>query len=241
MPQRSGISQRRFVQLGGGVAAIGLAGGFASADNHDEDDSDSDDGTDGSSEDSTSEDGGTANVRVAHLSPDAPAVDETGDALFESVEFGDSSYAEVPAGSYRLCVYPAGEREEAVLGVDVETTGGTVSSAFATGYVMPDDAPADETFDIVLPPIRAATWTTTDDGRRRLIVPFFRRCTPLLMADSGGYLSLGLLMFCICPPHSGQSPGWRSPSIRSPQPAHSYVLGRSPSYGSFFTMSDVRY
>ncbi|ADJ15271.1 DUF4397 domain-containing protein [Halalkalicoccus jeotgali] len=248
MPQRSGISRRRFVQLGGGVAVVGLAGGFASADNH------SDDQAEGG--DSMDDGGETANVRVAHLSPDAPNVDvfvddeavledvpfkavsdylelpagtynvkvalagegadaavldedldvpaadltvaavgevadenqslelavleddnsdpgedtarvravhaspdapavdvvvaETGDALFEGVEFGDAAYAEVPAGEYRLCIYPAGEREEAVLGADVEAMGGTVASAFATGYVMPEEAPADEAFDIVL-------------------------------------------------------------------------------------------
>lgn len=250
MPQRSGISRRRFVQLGGGVAAIGLAGGFASADSHG-----GEDHADESGEKSMADDGTTANVRVAHLSPDAPNVDvfvdgaavlegvafktvsqylelpagmhnvkvapagegaeaavldedldvpaadltvaaigevagenqplelavfeddnsdpgdaarvravhaspdapavdvvvaETGDAVFEGVEFGDAAYAEVPAGSFRLCIYPAGQREEAVLGVDVEADAGTVYSAFAAGYVTPDDAPADEPFDLVL-------------------------------------------------------------------------------------------
>ncbi|WP_122088419.1 DUF4397 domain-containing protein [Halalkalicoccus subterraneus] len=250
MAQKSGVSRRRFVQIGGGLAALTLAGGFASADSHDGDDHD--EGMDEAAED----DGETANVRVAHLSPDAPNVDvfvddevvledvpftavsdylelpvgsynvkvspagagpdgavldedldvpaadltvaaigevadenqslelavleddnsdpgdgtarvravhaspdapavdvvvaETGDALFEGVEFGDAAYAEVPAGDYRLCVYPAGEREEAVLGADVEAAGGSVASAFAAGYVMPEDAPADEAFDIVL-------------------------------------------------------------------------------------------
>jgi hypothetical protein len=96
----------------------------------------------------------TARVRAVHASPDAPAVDvvvaETGDALFEGVEFGGSGYVEVPEGSYRLCIYPAGEREEAVLGVDVEAASNTVYSAFAAGYVAPDDAPADEPFDLLL-------------------------------------------------------------------------------------------
>lgn len=249
MPQRSGLSRRRFVQLGGGVAVLGLAG-VAGADGHDDEEYDEE------YEDEGEENGDTANVRVAHLSPDAPNVDvfvdddavledvpfgavsdylelpagsynvkvspagegpdgavleedldvpaadltvaaigevadenqplelavleddnsdpgedtarvravhaspdapavdvvvaETGDALFEGVEFGGSGYAEVPAGDYRLCVYPAGEREEAVLGVDVEAMGGTVASAFAVGYLAPEDAPADEEFDIVL-------------------------------------------------------------------------------------------
>lgn len=251
MARQTGISRRRFVQIGGGVAAVALTGGFASADSHDNGEK-----MDDSSEESAGDAEETANVRVAHLSPDAPNVDvfvddepvledvpfktvseylelpagtynvkvapagegadaavleedlevpaadltvaaigevadenqplelavfeddntdpgddtarvravhaspdapavdvvvaETGDALFEGVEFGESGYAEVPAGSYRLCVYPAGEREEAVLGVDVEAAGNAVYSAFAAGYVAPEDAPADEPFDLVL-------------------------------------------------------------------------------------------
>ncbi|MEM4781316.1 MAG: DUF4397 domain-containing protein [Halalkalicoccus sp.] len=252
MVQKPGISRRRFVQIGGGVAAITLAGGFASADSHggDEESDGMDDGGMGG------EDGETATVRVAHLSPDAPNVDVfvddeavledvpfgtvsdylelpagtynvkvapagegadaavleedldvpaadltvaaigevadenqplelavfeddnsdpsedtarvraihaspdapavdvvpagSEDALIEGIEFGDAEYVEVPAGEYRLCVYPAGEREEAVLGRDVEATGGLVATAFATGYVAPEDAPADEPFDVLL-------------------------------------------------------------------------------------------
>ena len=253
MTREAGISRRRFVQIGGGIAVIGLAGGMAGADNHDDEESGENGENDGERMDDGEE---TANVRVAHLSPDAPNVDvfvdddpvledvpfkavsdylelaagsynvrvapagegansavldedldvpaadltvaaigevagenrplelavledensdpgddtarvravhaspdvpavdvvvaETGNALFEGVEFGESGYAEVPAGSYRLCVYPAGEREEAVLGVDVEAAANTVYSAFATGYVAPDEAPADEPFDIAL-------------------------------------------------------------------------------------------
>ena len=246
MAKQAGISRRRFVQIGGGVAVIGLAGGFASADDHDGDDYDeggdsvddgmanvrvahlspdapnvdvfvddeavledvpfkavseylelpagsynvkvapAGEGSDGAVldedldvpaadltvaatgevagenqplslsvfEDDNSDPGAdTARVRAVHASPDAPAVDvavaETGDALFEAVEFGDAGYAEVPAGSYRVCVYPADEREEAVLGVDVEAEENTVYSVFAVGYVAPDDAPADEAFDLV--------------------------------------------------------------------------------------------
>jgi hypothetical protein len=96
----------------------------------------------------------TARVRVVHASPDSPAVDVvvdgTGDALFEDVAFGESGYAEVPEGSYELGIYPAGEREEAVLEVTVEADDNTVYSAFATGYVAPEDAPADEPLDVVL-------------------------------------------------------------------------------------------
>ncbi|SIS10059.1 DUF4397 domain-containing protein [Natronorubrum thiooxidans] len=97
---------------------------------------------------------GTARVRVLHASPDAPAVDvvagETGDALFENVAFGESGYTEVPEGEYTLVIYPAGDRETSVFEIDVSLTGGTVYSAFAIGYLEPENAPADEPFEILL-------------------------------------------------------------------------------------------
>lgn len=97
---------------------------------------------------------GNARVRVVHASPDAPAVDvrvaSTGDAVFEGVSFGEAGYAEVPAGEYRLCVYPAGNSEDAINGIDIDLAAGTVYSAFATGYVTPDDKPADVPFQIVV-------------------------------------------------------------------------------------------
>ena len=255
--QRTGISRRRFVQIGGGIGAIALAGGFASADSH------GGNGTNGSEESMNESEGSmdsaeeTANVRVAHLSPDAPAVDVfvddepvledvpfktvseylelpagtynvkvapagegpdaavleedldvsaadltvvaigevadenqplelavfeddnsdpgddtarvrvvhaspdapavdvvpagTDEALIEDLAYGDAEYVEVPADSYQLCIYAAGEREGAVLGpLEVEVAGGTVYSAFAVGYVTPDEAPADEPLDVVL-------------------------------------------------------------------------------------------
>ena len=96
----------------------------------------------------------TARVRVVHASPDAPAVDvvagETGDALLESVAFGESGYTEVPEGEYTLLIYPAGDRETSVFEVDVSLAGGTVYSAFAIGYLEPESAPADEPFEILL-------------------------------------------------------------------------------------------
>ncbi|RQG95468.1 DUF4397 domain-containing protein [Natrarchaeobius chitinivorans] len=99
-------------------------------------------------------DPGTARVRVVHASPDAPSVDvvvgETGDALFENVAFGESGYTEVPEGEYTLDIYPAGDRETSVFEIDVSLAGGTVYSAFAVGYLEPEDAPADEPFEILL-------------------------------------------------------------------------------------------
>ncbi len=105
-------------------------------------------------DDNSPVDSGTARIRVLHASPDAPAVDvvagETGDALFENVAFGESGYTEVPEGEYTLVIYPAGDRETSVFEVDVSLAGGTVYSAFAIGYLEPENAPADEPFDILL-------------------------------------------------------------------------------------------
>src|SRR6056297_3975493 len=55
-------------------------------------------------------DAGAAQVRVAHLSPDAPAVDVLvdGDAVLEGVEFGTvSEYLEVPAGERTVTIQTA--------------------------------------------------------------------------------------------------------------------------------------
>ncbi|GAB3030959.1 hypothetical protein GCM10025298_19680 [Natronobiforma cellulositropha] len=105
-------------------------------------------------DDNSPVDAGTARVRVVHAAPDAPAVDvvvdETGDALFENVAFGESGYVEVPEGEYTLVIYPAGDRETSVFEIDVSLAGGTVYSAFAIGYLEPENAPADEPFEILL-------------------------------------------------------------------------------------------
>ncbi|MDQ2052683.1 DUF4397 domain-containing protein [Natronolimnohabitans sp. A-GB9] len=105
-------------------------------------------------DDNSPVDPGTARIRVLHASPDAPAVDvvagENGDALFENVAFGESGYTEVPEGEYPLVIYPAGDRETSVFDVDVSLAGGTVYSAFAIGYLDPENAPADEPFEILL-------------------------------------------------------------------------------------------
>ncbi|MFC4986665.1 DUF4397 domain-containing protein [Saliphagus infecundisoli] len=90
-------------------------------------------------EDDVSELGeGEARVSAFHASPDAPNVDirvaETGEALFEDVPYGEGGSVAVPAGDYRLCIYPAGG-DEAVIGADVSLEAGTAYSAFATGYV----------------------------------------------------------------------------------------------------------
>ena len=98
----------------------------------------------------------TARVRLVHASPDAPAVDvtvgESGDALFDGAEFGDASYAEVPAGEYTLDVRGDSESNDGDVAAsfDVDLAGGGIYTAFAAGYLTPDDEPADTPFDLIV-------------------------------------------------------------------------------------------
>lgn len=108
-------------------------------------------------EDDNSDPGGdTARVRLVHTSPDAPAVDVTlasnGDALYDGVAYGGSSYVEVPAGEYTLQVRGDTDSNDGdvVAEFDVSLTGGEVYTAFAAGYLSPDDEPATTPFDLFL-------------------------------------------------------------------------------------------
>ncbi|WP_084509902.1 DUF4397 domain-containing protein [Haloplanus natans] len=97
-----------------------------------------------------------ARVRLVHASPDAPAVDVTlasnGDALFDGVAFGESGYVTVPAGDYTLQVRGDTDSNDGdvVAEFDVSLTGGGVYTAFAAGYLSPDDEPADTAFDLLV-------------------------------------------------------------------------------------------
>jgi len=106
-------------------------------------------------EDDNSDPGdGSARVQVVHASPDAPAVDVTvaasGDAIFDGVSFGDSGAVEVPAGDYTLEIRgdTDGNDGDVVAAFDVSLEGGEVYTAFASGYLTPDDEPADTPFDL---------------------------------------------------------------------------------------------
>jgi len=108
-------------------------------------------------EDDNSEVGGdTARVRLVHASPDAPAVDVTvassGDAIYDGVPFGESGYVEVSAGTYTLQVRGDTMDNNGDVAADftVELAGGTVYTAFAGGYLTPDDEPTGQAFDLTL-------------------------------------------------------------------------------------------
>jgi len=105
-------------------------------------------------EDDVSDPGENARVRLVHASPDAPNVDVTagGDVLFEDVPFGAAGAIEVPPGEYELEVRPATENNDGDVAAtfDVAPEAGVVYSGFAVGYLAPEEAPADEPFDLEL-------------------------------------------------------------------------------------------
>lgn len=97
--------------------------------------------------------GDESRIRAIHASPDAPAVDVTvnDDALtvFDDVGFGESSgYAVVPAGTYEVEIRP-GTGGDPVFEAEVTFEGRSTYTAFAMGYLTPEDEDADEPFGLV--------------------------------------------------------------------------------------------
>ena len=105
-------------------------------------------------EDDLSDPGEEERVRVIHAAPDAPAVDivddESGDPVFEALAFGEAQAGEIPAGDYTLAVQPADgdDDDDPVDTFEVTVEAGVVYTGFAVGYLEPEDAPADEPFDL---------------------------------------------------------------------------------------------
>lgn len=79
-----------------------------------------------------------AKVRVLHASPDAPKVDiyVNGNKTFENITYYQiSPYLDVPAGSYRVEVYPAGQTTNPVLSENVEVRSGRNYTVAAAGQL----------------------------------------------------------------------------------------------------------
>jgi hypothetical protein len=98
-----------------------------------------------------------ASARLIHASPDAPAVDVTvvdsDTVLFDNVTFGNASdYETVPAGDYELEVRAATEDNDGdvVATVNVTLENGTAHTAFAAGYLNPEEAAGDEELQLLL-------------------------------------------------------------------------------------------
>jgi len=96
----------------------------------------------------------TARLRAVHASPDAPAVDITAGetVLFDGVEYGESGYTEVPEGDYTVEIRADTEEGDGdvVYDADVTLEGGQVYSAFAAGYLTPDDEPESTEFELIV-------------------------------------------------------------------------------------------
>lgn len=83
---------------------------------------------------------GQAQVRVAHLSPDAPSVDVYVNGApvpeLQNVPFGTvSPYLTLPAGSQQVTVYPAGDTSQPVIDASVDLAGGSAYTIGAVGLV----------------------------------------------------------------------------------------------------------
>jgi len=98
-------------------------------------------------------------ARIYHASPDAGEVDvavadendEPGTFLAEGLTFGNAGpNVEVGADTYPVAVYPAGSSEPVFGPVDVDIREGEMLTAFAGGYLTPDDDPTGEAFDLTL-------------------------------------------------------------------------------------------
>jgi hypothetical protein len=126
-------------------------------------------------EDDNSEPGSdTARIRAVHASPDAPTIDITtasnGDALFDAVEYGESGYVEVPAGEYTLEIRGDTDASDGdvVAEFDVSLAGGQVYTAFAAGYLSPDDEPGDTPFDLLVSQDTNGGMMSTSPGNVRV-------------------------------------------------------------------------
>jgi hypothetical protein len=123
-------TRRRVLAALGGTVAVGLAGcsqGGNSGETPTETDTMTEDGemTEGMNDETTADDGmdGTAMVRVAHLSPDAPNVDVyvDGSAVLEDVAFTDvSGYLELSPGTHTVEITAAGDMSTSVFEQDLE-------------------------------------------------------------------------------------------------------------------------
>ncbi len=79
-----------------------------------------------------------ASVRVAHLSPDAPAVDVyvDGAMALEAVPYpAFSSYLDLPAGEHHLEVFVSGTMENAVIDASLPFAAGSATTIAATGLL----------------------------------------------------------------------------------------------------------
>jgi hypothetical protein len=162
MSDRTTTSRRRvLIGLGTGTAAAlaGCSGG------------DGDNGgstpTDARTDTPTETPPGTATVRVAHLSPDAPDVDVSvdGSVVLEGLAYGTvSDYLEVPAGDRQVGITAAGDSGTSLSSGTVTVAAGADYTVAAVGQV---DDPGDRSFEPLV--LRDAAAPGEDTARVRLV------------------------------------------------------------------------
>ena len=143
-----------------------------------------------------------AELRVAHLSPDAPAVDVwvDGSVVLSNVPFQTiSGYLAVPAGTYRVQVTPAGATEPVVIDATLPLSSGVSYTVAATGLlagiqpiVLEDDRMAGSGAKVRFvhaSPDAPNVDVTLADGTVLFSDVAFRQ-TDDDLAASGGYLSV---------------------------------------------------
>jgi hypothetical protein len=89
--------------------------------------------------------GGQAQVRVAHLAPDAPNVDVyvNGDPVLTDVAYTTvSDYLSLPAGTQQVTVYATGDTTSPVIEAPVELAAGGAYTVAAVGLVADDSLTA---------------------------------------------------------------------------------------------------
>ena len=129
-PVMADRTRRRVLTALGGTVAVGLAGCSQGGDSGgtptETDGMTENDGMTEGMDDEMTEDGGmdgSAYVRVAHLSPDAPNVDVyvDGSAVLEDVAFTDvSGYLELSPGTHTVEITAAGDASTSVFEQDLE-------------------------------------------------------------------------------------------------------------------------
>ncbi|WP_049804901.1 DUF4397 domain-containing protein [Natrinema pellirubrum] len=137
-------TRRRALTLIGTAGGIALAGCMGGGDEDDE--MSDDDSGNGMNDDGMEDDGmdsAMSNVRVAHLSPDAPNVDVyvDGDAVLEDVPYrAVSDYLELESGTYAVMITAAGDADTVVYDEDLEIAEGSFTIA-ALGELADENQP----------------------------------------------------------------------------------------------------
>jgi hypothetical protein len=103
-----------------------------------------------------------AQVRVAHLSPDAPNVDVSVNgepvAALQNVPYGTiSPYLPLPASTHQVTVYPAGDRSQPVIDTPVDLVAGGAYTIGAVGLVSDGSLRAQVYQDDLTPPAQGSS------------------------------------------------------------------------------------